>query len=107
MTSTEWPWELYWDKPQEPWPRTQDGQLAMVTRSFDLDSLLQEPACTNPARDSEPSDDLPKDAHPEDEPMADPTPDLFLDAVLGFQKTAALKAALALDLFHDRGPGER
>jgi len=27
---------------------------------------------------------LPKDAHPEDEPMADPTPDLFLDAVLGF-----------------------
>jgi ubiquinone/menaquinone biosynthesis C-methylase UbiE len=31
--------------------------------------------------------------------MADPTPDLFLDAVLGFQKTAALKAALALDLF--------
>jgi len=31
--------------------------------------------------------------------MAEPTPDLFLDAVLGFQKTAALKAALALDLF--------
>ncbi len=31
--------------------------------------------------------------------MAEPTPDLFLDAVLGFQKTAALKAALAFDLF--------
>ena len=31
--------------------------------------------------------------------MADVSPDLFLDAVLGFQKTAALKAALALDLF--------
>ncbi len=31
--------------------------------------------------------------------MAEPTPDLFLDAVLGFQKTAALKAALELDLF--------
>jgi ubiquinone/menaquinone biosynthesis C-methylase UbiE len=31
--------------------------------------------------------------------MAEVSPDLFLDAVLGFQKTAALKAALALDLF--------
>ena len=31
--------------------------------------------------------------------MAELTPDLFLDAVLGFQKTAALKGALALDLF--------
>src|SRR4051795_3911919 len=36
--------ELYWDKPQELWPRTPDGQLAMVTRKLDLDSLLQEPA---------------------------------------------------------------
>ena len=34
--------ELYWDKPQELWPRTPDGQLAMVTRRLDLDSLLQE-----------------------------------------------------------------
>lgn len=31
--------------------------------------------------------------------MAEVSPDLFLDAVLGFQKTAAVKAALALDLF--------
>src|SRR3954447_10792706 len=53
---------------------------------------------TRPATASHPAR-LPKEAHPEDEPMADPTPDLFLDAVLGFQKTAALKAALALDLF--------
>jgi len=30
--------------------------------------------------------------------MAEPTPDLFLDAVLGFQKTAALKAALGKQL---------
>ena len=36
--------ELYWDKPQEQWPRTPDGQLAMHTRRLDLDSLLQEPA---------------------------------------------------------------
>jgi hypothetical protein len=31
--------------------------------------------------------------------MADVSPDLFLDAVLGYQKTAAVKAAVALDLF--------
>src|SRR3954454_7791901 len=36
--------ELYWDKPQELWPRTPDGQLAMFTHRLDLDSLLQEPA---------------------------------------------------------------
>src|SRR3954468_7613517 len=36
--------ELYWNKPQAQWPRTPDGQLAMVTRRLDLDSLLQEPA---------------------------------------------------------------
>jgi catechol 2,3-dioxygenase len=36
--------ELYWDKPQEQWPCTPDGQLAMHTRRLDLDSLLQEPA---------------------------------------------------------------
>ena len=35
--------ELYWDKPQELWPRTPDGQLAMFTRKLDVDSLLQEP----------------------------------------------------------------
>jgi SAM-dependent methyltransferase len=31
--------------------------------------------------------------------MTQPSPDQFLDALLGYQKTAALKAALALDLF--------
>jgi hypothetical protein len=30
---------------------------------------------------------------------AGPTPDLFLDVGLGFQRMAALKAALGLDLF--------
>ena len=32
--------ELYWDRPQEEWPRTLDGGLAMHTRPLDLDSLL-------------------------------------------------------------------
>jgi catechol 2,3-dioxygenase len=34
--------ELYWDRPQEEWPRTQDGGLAMVTRTLDVDGLLAE-----------------------------------------------------------------
>ena len=34
--------ELYWDRPQEKWPRTPDGGLVMYTRSLDLDSLLAE-----------------------------------------------------------------
>lgn len=32
--------ELYWDRPQDEWPRTPDGGLAMFTRPLDLDSLL-------------------------------------------------------------------
>lgn len=32
--------ELYWDRPKEAWPRTQEGDLAMYTRSLDLASLL-------------------------------------------------------------------
>ena len=31
--------------------------------------------------------------------MADISPDLFLNSVLGYQKTAAIKAAVGLDLF--------
>ena len=33
--------ELYWDRPQENWPRTPAGELAMFTRPLDLDSLLK------------------------------------------------------------------
>jgi catechol 2,3-dioxygenase len=33
--------ELYWDRPEEEWPRTAEGELAMFTRSLDLDSLLK------------------------------------------------------------------
>lgn len=34
--------ELYWDRPQELWPRTAAGELAMFTRRLDLDGLLNE-----------------------------------------------------------------
>ncbi|HSR38441.1 MAG TPA: VOC family protein, partial [Phnomibacter sp.] len=36
--------ELYWDKPQEQWPKNPDGTLEMYTRSLDLDALLAEAA---------------------------------------------------------------
>ncbi len=32
--------ELYWDRPQEEWPRNADGELAMYTRHLDLKGLL-------------------------------------------------------------------
>ena len=34
--------ELYWDRPQEQWPRTADGELAMFTRRLDLRDLLRQ-----------------------------------------------------------------
>ena len=34
--------ELYWDRPQEQWPRTPDGQVTMFSRPLDLNSLLAE-----------------------------------------------------------------
>src|SRR5687767_9870911 len=34
--------ELYWDRPEQQWPRTQDGALAMFTRPLDLQDLLRE-----------------------------------------------------------------
>ncbi|HZY65489.1 MAG: VOC family protein [Actinomycetota bacterium] len=34
--------ELYVDRPEEEWPRTADGGLAMVTRPLDLEDLLAE-----------------------------------------------------------------
>ena len=37
--------------------------------------------------------------------MADISPDLFMDAVLAYQQTAATKAALELDLFSEIGKG--
>ena len=34
--------ELYWDRPQNEWPKTPDGKLAMYTRGLDLEELLEE-----------------------------------------------------------------
>jgi catechol 2,3-dioxygenase len=34
--------ELYWDRPEEQWPRDQDGRLEMFTRRLDLNQLLAE-----------------------------------------------------------------
>lgn len=32
--------ELYWDRPKEEWPRTEDGSLEMYSRPLDLADLL-------------------------------------------------------------------
>ena len=32
--------ELYWDRPQEQWPRDDNGNIIMYTRPLDLDGLL-------------------------------------------------------------------
>jgi catechol 2,3-dioxygenase len=32
--------ELYWDRPQEQWPKNQDGSLNMFTEALDLNGLL-------------------------------------------------------------------
>jgi catechol 2,3-dioxygenase len=32
--------ELYWDRPKEDWPLTEDGGIAMFTAPLDLDDLL-------------------------------------------------------------------
>jgi catechol 2,3-dioxygenase len=34
--------ELYRDRPQAEWPRSQDGSLAMFTRKLDLDDLMRQ-----------------------------------------------------------------
>ena len=34
--------ELYWDRPQEMWPRTADGGLAMFTKRLDVEDLLRQ-----------------------------------------------------------------
>lgn len=35
--------ELYWDRPEEVWPRGADGKVAMMTAPLELESLLAEP----------------------------------------------------------------
>jgi catechol 2,3-dioxygenase len=34
--------ELYWDRPEQDWPRGADGSLAMITAHLDLEDLLAE-----------------------------------------------------------------
>ena len=34
--------ELYWDRPQEKWPKNPDGSLTMFTKHLDLEDLLRE-----------------------------------------------------------------
>jgi catechol 2,3-dioxygenase len=34
--------ELYWDRPPEEWPRTPEGDLAMVTQRLDIEDLLRQ-----------------------------------------------------------------
>jgi catechol 2,3-dioxygenase len=36
--------ELYWDRPQDQWPRTREGQIAMQTLPLDLEDLLSSAA---------------------------------------------------------------
>jgi catechol 2,3-dioxygenase len=36
--------ELYYDRPEDKWPRHPDGSLAMVTQRLDLDDLLRQRA---------------------------------------------------------------
>ena len=41
--------ELYWDRPQDQWPRDAQGNLAMTTLPLDLNELLRSPITqTNP-----------------------------------------------------------
>ena len=34
--------ELYWDRPEEQWPKKPDGSLDMFTKTLDLDNLIKE-----------------------------------------------------------------
>jgi catechol 2,3-dioxygenase len=34
--------ELYWDRPEDQWPKNEDGSLTMYTRPLDLQNLLLE-----------------------------------------------------------------
>jgi catechol 2,3-dioxygenase len=50
--------ELYWDRPDEEWPRMPEGALAMVTERLDLQGLLREaePVADAPTVDPGPQD---------------------------------------------------
>lgn len=50
--------ELYWDRPQDQWPRTPGGELAMFTRPLDLNALLAE---VDAVKDAPKVDEGPRD----------------------------------------------
>ena len=50
--------ELYWDRPQEVWPRTPQGEISMYTKRLDLSGLLRE---IESASNAPGVDDGPKD----------------------------------------------
>lgn len=50
--------ELYWDRPQNEWPRTPQGALAMLTERLDLKDLLKE---IEPEYDASPVEESPRD----------------------------------------------
>jgi catechol 2,3-dioxygenase len=50
--------ELYWDRPQNEWPRTPQDGLAMFTRRLDLNNLLRE---VEAARDAPKVEEGPRD----------------------------------------------
>ncbi len=50
--------ELYWDRPEQAWPRTPQGEISMFTRRLDLNELLREiePLPSSPAVGEGPRD---------------------------------------------------
>ena len=52
--------EIYWDRPQEQWPRSADGALRMFTRPLDVENLLNE-AGGHAAASIQPISEGPKD----------------------------------------------
>jgi catechol 2,3-dioxygenase len=53
--------ELYWDRPENEWPRTSEGGLAMVTEPLDLHDLLAELKTKEPPGASKDPGTGPKD----------------------------------------------
>lgn len=51
--------ELYWDRPQEEWPRGSDGALQMTTEPLDVEGLLEEGRRPRPAPPAAPAAAVP------------------------------------------------
>jgi catechol 2,3-dioxygenase len=53
--------ELYCDRPQEQWPRTPEGELAMYSRRLDLEDLLREAPTGSPTKPMSRTGERPRD----------------------------------------------